>query len=577
MLQVITGKFFRPVELYETPHRGVLFTNYWSFEDGPIDLPIGRILPSTSSAAVRTFTYELVEKLESVSADGNMEAMISTGGSELASDLAVVLSFALDITCTTEPDLIRRLTGQQTGMRAVRETPSQLIPRLFDERVASAEGDAETLKRFMAKLLGLDRRTYEAAIRAMRQFVFAGHRIIDDLDLAYVLYVMSMESLAQSQDGSHATWPDYDAAKARRIDEALAGAPDVVVEAVRQAVLANEHVAISRRFRDFVRDHVEPSFFRDQARGRQHPPSRRSLSEAIRNAYGLRSAYVHRLERAPRELWALGGASDTTQLETGCYLTLAGVSRLARHVIWQMVERGASIDKENGYDYRAHLPNIIRARLAPSMWLGNPQTFDTVSAKRHLEACLEQFTSVLMNGSKEPVSNLKPILKLVEARVGSAQLADRLCWLTLYGVWNSVMSPEHRMENWERLLKTYEKELDAPTPATLASHVLLGLCPGWTVDQWAQARDAHASAKGGNRLETPRILDAAIDLAVAEQLRAAGDEEGARALIVAAVEAFPGCEALIGFEQEALDQSPLEPIDWNTLLRTPQPSADGAD
>lgn len=216
MFQVITGKFFRPVELYETLHRGVLFTNYWSFDKAPIELPTGRVLPSTHGAASHTFTYELLEKLEAVSEDGQKSIMISTGGSELASDLAVVMSFALNIVCTTDAELTRRLTGPQSQMRLVRESPSQLVPRLFDEQIVSKEGDAEALQRFVGKLLALERKTYETVMRAMRQFVFAGHRMLDDLDLAYVLYVMSIESLAQRQDGPVASWGDYDEVKAGR-------------------------------------------------------------------------------------------------------------------------------------------------------------------------------------------------------------------------------------------------------------------------------------------------------------------------------------------------------------------------
>ncbi len=50
--------------------------------------------------------------------------------------------------------------------------------------------------------------------------------------------VMSMESLAWKPGWFPATWPDYDAAEGASDRRGADGAPDVVREAVRQAVLA---------------------------------------------------------------------------------------------------------------------------------------------------------------------------------------------------------------------------------------------------------------------------------------------------------------------------------------------------
>jgi hypothetical protein len=354
--------------------------------------------------------------------------------------------------------------------------------------------------------------------------------------------------------------------RSKRVDEALSGVSNEAAQEVRRAILENEHVSVSRRFRDFVRDHVDDRFFREEAKDRKQPPSRRELIEAVRNAYALRSRYVHVLERAPRELTALGRDNDMTRLETGCHLTLAGISRLARHVIFQVVERGVAVETET-YAYRFALPNIVRARMAASMWLGHPDALKTVSAKGHLEACLEQFTAVLIGRSKEPVCDLRPILESIETGVGSATATDRLYLLTVYGIWHCAMAPQFHREDWRRLLGDYSAELDAATPTTLAAHVMLGIPLDWPVEKMVAARDAHVSAKGKNRLEVPQVLDAAIDLTVAEALRASGDEAGAKTLIAAAVESYPGCEALITFEALALQNSPLHPIDWEVHLR----------
>ncbi|MCK1611491.1 MULTISPECIES: hypothetical protein [unclassified Bradyrhizobium] len=89
----------------------------------------------------------------------------------------------------------------------------------------------------------------------------------DDLNLAYTLFVTSIESLAQGFDGHVAEWSDYDSRKRNKIDEALKDASDEVAGGVRDGVLSNEHVALARRFRDFAMAHVAPSFFREEAAG----------------------------------------------------------------------------------------------------------------------------------------------------------------------------------------------------------------------------------------------------------------------------------------------------------------------
>jgi hypothetical protein len=64
MLQIVSGKFFSTNKSYETLHRGALYTNYRSFQDAPITIAVGRLLPSTGVSGLGTLTYEITEKIE---------------------------------------------------------------------------------------------------------------------------------------------------------------------------------------------------------------------------------------------------------------------------------------------------------------------------------------------------------------------------------------------------------------------------------------------------------------------------------------------------------------------------------
>jgi hypothetical protein len=161
---------------------------------------------------------------------------------------------------------------------------------MFDGAVNWQPGDNDRLQRFVADLMTLERKGYEGAMQAIRRYVIGAHRISDDVNLAYALFVMSIESLAQEFDGFEPAWDDYDQNKRGRIDKALGEAREATADKVRAAILANEPVAIARRFREFTLAHVGPSFFREEADKAVGAVSRPDLSIALRQAYSIRSS-----------------------------------------------------------------------------------------------------------------------------------------------------------------------------------------------------------------------------------------------------------------------------------------------
>ena len=207
--------------------------------------------------------------------------MISTGGAALLSDFAAVVSFVLNITCTSDPNLARRLLSTERPSLGAEDVPSQLIGRTFDKEVIGNASDEQVLSQFVTQLVGLKRKQFEGAVRAIRRYVMGTHRISNDLSLAYSLFVMSVESLAQRFDGHVAEWTDYEHQKRQRIDDALDGAQPETAAKVRNAVLANEHVAAARRFKDFALAHIAPSFFREEASHARGPINRTDLTIAL--------------------------------------------------------------------------------------------------------------------------------------------------------------------------------------------------------------------------------------------------------------------------------------------------------
>ena len=221
MLQVITGKFFTQDQVYKTIHRGTLYTNYESSEAVKIETICGNLFPSSAWNGLRTINAEITESQEAIDPDGSRGLLIAVGSDDLMNDMAAVISFVWNITCTPDPDLTRKLVSGVRPMLGAPHSPQKYLLQTFDGKVLAKPEDGARLQDFLISLVGLKRETFEGVMRSIRRFVVGTHRIFDDVDLAYALLVASIEALAQDFDDFEPVWADYDEAKRSKIDRAL--------------------------------------------------------------------------------------------------------------------------------------------------------------------------------------------------------------------------------------------------------------------------------------------------------------------------------------------------------------------
>jgi len=401
--------------------------------------------------------------------------------------------------------------------------PQKYVPRMFDRVVNGQPADSDTLRRFVADLMALERKSYEAAMRAIRRYVIGAHRISDDVNLAYALFVMSMESLAQEFDGFEPAWDDYDQTKRQPIDDALAETPEAVAGRVRAAVLANEHVAIARRFREFVLAQLRPSFFREEAHQAVGPVSRPDLSLALRQAYAIRSKYVHHLRDMPRLVVGIDGFHETMTVDGLPTLTFAGLARVARHVIHAFVSRQPKTETEE-FDWRKDLPGMLTMQAAPEYWIANPQGFDATTAQRYLAAFIGQAVGRLLSPAAR-ITDIRPVLAKVEELVpGLARPAQRLPMLALYFIFNAFAPENARSAHFPKLIDTYKSDFDTPSIVSLAAHLITGQNPDWPLTVMEELHERYFRERHhANTLKLGRVLEAAFTLRLAEQNRAAGN------------------------------------------------------
>lgn len=573
MLQIGSGKLFEREAGRRNALRGVIYSNLRIYRDKAIETAAGRILPLEVSGPPNAFAFEFDELIEG-EAEGP-GVLVSRTAAPYLSEFAVVAAFALNVTCSPDSKLVERLTGGQRG-RGVIDPPASYMSRVFEADVWLQDQEIEPFQTFVRELLALERRSYRAAVRAMSTFVTGLHRMGDDLELAYTLLVASIESLAQGFDGHRAEWRDYDQAKRERIDKALGSAPDDIADGVRDALLEIEHVSLRRRFRDFTLDHIGPAFFRDEAAGVTGPVGRGMLPAVLSQAYQLRSRYIHSLAELPRVLTMGAMPGEVSRIDRTAFLTFRGLARVARHVIFEFVRRGAKVEKE-AYDYRLEQPGIVSLSMAPQYWVGRADGVQPDHGRRRLEGTLEQLAACMRQEPDAALTDLREVLSAIEPMFPQMRLEDRRPFVALHLIFNGCVAEADRMASTAAVNEKYAREFSTPGAEALILNLLFDQTRDWSLDDHREAVAAYErkrSHKGG--LQVPALFEAGLVLALAERYRIAGDIEEARRLIVRAVEDHPGLAGLAALEATFTGDMSL---DWRVVLlpRRPMEAAEAAE
>lgn len=566
MLQVSTGKFYDTDDLHVTEHRGILYTNYR--QHGSIETVVGTLLPSDPGREISCSVCETVERLPRRRPDGEDAILVSVGSEQLLQDFSAVTSFSLNLTISPKRGLVKRLTATRNPPLGIAQTPNEYVGRVFDRQVRQRSGDASQLRDFTAQLVGLERAEYERAIRAIRQYVMALRRIVDDLSLSYAMLVAAIESLAQDFEDFGATWEDVADHKRGAVEHALEPAAEDVTEQVREAILEYEHHALSRRFVEFTLDHLEPSFFREEARDEPRPIRRSSLPIAMKRAYGFRSRYLHGVQELPRQLTHMPSNGDVRRINRRPTLTLHGLARVGKHVIQRFVERAPKVEEED-FNYREALPNVVEMRMATKYWLWRADGYDHSTARRYLSGLLQELANSYQEPKEPELTDIGDVLQKIEDEVAGLALPEqRLPMLTMYLLWNEHISEEHRQPSWDSLIEEFEEDFLEPSIESLLVHVISDEGPPWPMETceeiWADYLDQRHYKKG---LAIPQFFEAMICLSLAERSRDEGNDAWTIRWIGRAVEALPGNDRIMELEKESQAEGEAIPaIDWRKAL-----------
>lgn len=568
MLQIATGRLFTRKPGTTNNLRGTFYTNaVFPYETIEVPVANGRLLPPSSTRpGVKAVAYEFVERIE-VEPDGRRSVIVSSTALPYTLDFATVCSFALNCICSPDYTLVQRLTSTQPGV--VTGWPQgRFVKRTYDPEFFLQQAEVESLQQFEAQLIGLPRVKFLGAMRAIRTYVTALHRVADDLELAYTLLVASVESLAQEFDGHTAEWHSLEDRKRDAMDRALDGAPEDVAQRVREALLSNEHVALARRFREFTLAHTRPEYFRTEATNVELPAGRYDIEDCLREAYTLRSKYVHALKPLPHLLTVGHTTGEVVGDGNKNYFTISGLARLMRHVIVSFVMRQETVEHEV-YDYRLERHGVGLYPLSPEMWVGVAEGDITGAGRDKLQGFLQQLTRVMLRAQGASLTDMRAVLNAANDFVPGITRAVRRPYLALMSLWNTHVSEEFVVQPSARVERLMLEELGLPCAEALVAYCLTERQPPWTLAQHREVLEAYFRGRIRNGLRTTRLIEAALTLDLAERFRAAGDFDEFRRLIYLAAEIEPGHARLATLEASLNN---CEPVFWKAvLLPAPEP------
>ena len=360
-------------------------------------------------------------------------------------------------------------------------------------------------------------------------------------------------------------WTDYELRKRRAIDRSLKGVDGPTAENVRKTILSFERVPSTQKFCDFALNHVSPLYFRDEAAGIDNPVGRANLYPALRQAYIMRSKYMHRLAELPTLLKLDAYEGETIQIDRTPHFTFRGIIRLARHVILEFIRRQPKVETEV-YEYSLERVGVVQISPAPQYWVGNTVGLHARSGRKYLEGFLEQIAAHLQQDADADaaVTDLKDVLAWVERELPAMDSKWRLPFLVLYVLFNNLVAPNSRAGKFKAIATQYEPEFTRPSAESMVLHLVLNQIPDWPIAQHQDVHDKYfekRNEKGGIML--PRIFEAGFSLVMAERHRKAGDVTRARELISFAVETCPGHAGLSDYERGF---DPNASIDWKDVL-----------
>lgn len=356
MLQIISGKFYKTKETYSFERKAILYSNFRF--PAPIRTNVGTLDPVDILSPVATYVFYYKNELEK---DINSQgfSLVSTGDPEIVNQFMLLCSFGLKAFFATEKNEV--ILNCRSDRQNVNDKyhPSKFIGDFFNSKINATEEEVSDFINFINKVIGLPRNVYRSVITCLQNLYYSFQTLNFNVDLSYSLIVYCLESLSQTFDQFEPVWEDYNQKTRLIIDPLLETMEQNIAYEIKNALLTNEHLKLQKRFIEFVKKYLNDPFFQEEAENINFPLKKLDIEAVLRNAYDMRSKYVHQLRSVLKHLTIPQiSQEEVFYWEHNPYLTYSGFIRLVLHVLNNFINDQPYLVHED-YPWRNDLPGTI--------------------------------------------------------------------------------------------------------------------------------------------------------------------------------------------------------------------------
>lgn len=509
MLQIISGKFFKTEDRYKFAGKGITHSNYSWIE--PIKTCVAALEPVDTYVPVSSYVISYINQIEK-DKEGR-PGTVRVGDAEIRRQFKLLCIFGL------KAYFDNKRIDVEANCRSIQpyfswQAPSSYVRRFFDSQIWGGKDGAENFKKFVNKVIGQPRLKYKAIIRCLHNFAHALQLVCYNLDLSYSILVYCLESLAQEFDDFKPKWTDYDPDIRDKLDSELCKVDIDIADNIKMILSNSQNLKLQQRFRNFVCNHTNPNYFIDEAEKVENPLRKSEMERALKNAYLLRSRYVHNLKQIIRQLEIPQiAAGDVFHWENEPYLTINGLIRLTHHVITNFIWRQEYLEHEE-YDWKKDLPGIYTLAVAPQIWIGKHENFEPSTANKRFSGFLQNLQDAISNTGS--LTDLGKLLEKYESLILNAKKKDKLSMLAVYCLYNNFIVPSEKRPNYDKFLSKHQHSLDECCIEILITRLLLNQEWPWDIEECVEQYNNYLQNKfSKNSLSIPTKIEICLIIEIA--------------------------------------------------------------
>jgi hypothetical protein len=530
----------------------------------------GNMEPVDTFASVSGYVVSYNNEIEAEEGGPRPGSLVRVGDVEILRQFQLISMFGLRACFHADRAVV--LTNCRPSAISSNEpyVPAQFVERIFDSQQRGTMDEVNQFVRLVDKIVRLPRARYAAVLSVLETLERGLEAVDGSLDLAYSMVVYCLEALCQNFDRYTPRWEDFEQTQRRRIDELLRDEASSRAAQFRAALLAGSHQKLMARFVDFVEGHVDESFFIEHGRGRSAPLRRSQLRRSLKNAYALRSGYVHQLQSIREQLHIPAlAARDVIMWAGEPYLTLRGLMDLAFCVVTRFIHDAEGSDVE-AFDWRSDLPGRLSIEKAPQHWIWKHDHIKSLAPKERLAdvrsryaGLLQLIVSVVKHGEGGLVP-LRDVLMVYQEIAPQASKQERASLLATYALHNSLAG-EHAVSEWRPWLRRYEAEMGAPVMEFIILRLLLNDFIVESFDAIVSEYEQHARERfSPSTLRIPAIVEVKLLCAIANMALSAGNNSEFLRFINLALGESSGDEEMQKVLQA--DRASLRPVDHHSIF-----------